>query len=94
MTATLAECLRAHELVLSIDARHVTGCCWHIFLDDTNIEDHSVEFCIGNSKHEDCRALGPLVRLMSKTQRLKLRSGGYRVAYERAMDSVTDGDDE
>lgn len=55
------------------------GCCLHIVLDDSNIEDGSVEFCIGwaqKHSHPDCEKLGRLLLQMSKTQRLKLARGG------------------
>lgn len=65
MSASLAECLRAHELLLSIYRRHGAGCCWHVVLDDNNADDDSVRFCIdcaaneasdyaGRPPHPDC----------------------------------------
>lgn len=51
------------------------GCCLHITLDDNNIEDHSVEFCIQTAveiEHWHCAMLARALRSMSKTQRTKL----------------------
>jgi hypothetical protein len=56
------------------------GCCWHILLDDSNVDDENVNFCVDLAKqrgHDDCIALGYLVVRMSKTQRKKLAEGGY-----------------
>lgn len=51
------------------------GCCLHIVLDDGNVEDHSVQCCIDNAKHDFCRDLAIILMKMSKTQRLKLGRG-------------------
>ncbi len=58
------------------------GCCLHIVLDDNNVDDGSVRFCINQAKergHADCLELGEKLLLMSKTQRLKL--GSFRLGY-------------
>jgi hypothetical protein len=60
--------------------RAAAGCCLHITLDDGNVEDSSVEYCIARAEeagHAYCGALARALRSMSKTQRLKLRSVGY-----------------
>jgi hypothetical protein len=45
----------------------------HIVLDDHNIEDHSVQFCIDNAgDDEEGAALGEILLKMSKTQRGKI----------------------
>lgn len=46
-SATPTQCARADELCTIIYDAHPCGCCWHITLDDGNVEDHSVAFCIG-----------------------------------------------
>ena len=51
------------------------GCCLHIVLDDQNVADGDVDFCIQCAKekgHPECLELALLLRRMSKTQRLKL----------------------
>lgn len=51
------------------------GCCLHIVLDDTNVDDDCVDYCIyyaTENGHEQCLALARVLRRMSKTQRLKL----------------------
>ena len=82
MKLTDAEKVQAHRLRERIYARHAAGCCWHITLDDGNVGDSSVEFCIKYAEenpcgHPECRELGPLMRRMSLTQRLKMYRGGY-----------------
>jgi hypothetical protein len=68
-------------LVRAIYARHPAGCCWHIVLDDGNIDDDSVRWCVENLlRHEclddpdggECLLLGLYMPLLSKTQRRKL----------------------
>lgn len=75
---------RAAELRQRIysSPRGGAGCCWHVVLDDGNVEDSFVEYaedtlsmCRGD--REACRELGAILLLMSKTQRLKLGRGGY-----------------
>lgn len=48
----------------------------HIVLDDNNVDDDSVRFCIENAQQKgdvDGEALARILLRMSKTQRLKLR---------------------
>lgn len=62
-------------LVRALYARHPCGCCLHIVLDDGNIEDGHVKFCIEFAKEENCQEcieLGNKLLLMSKTQRRQL----------------------
>jgi hypothetical protein len=37
---------RARELCTAIYEQHPCGCCWHIVLDDGNMDDGSVKACI------------------------------------------------
>jgi len=51
------------------------GCCLHIALDDGNIDDSNLDFCVTFATergHPDCLALATLMRRMSRTQRAKL----------------------
>lgn len=53
------------------------GCCLHIVLDDGNVEDGSVQYCLEQAteaKHEDCKELAEKLLQMSKTQRKKISS--------------------
>jgi len=62
-------------LVAALYKRNGVGCCLHIVLDDGNVEDHQVEFCIEQAKkqkHENCQFLGELLLKMSQTQRRRL----------------------
>jgi hypothetical protein len=73
---------RAIELVQSIYSRGCDKGCLHIVLDDDNIKDKSVEFCIGVAEqagHADCLELARLLLKLSKTQRIKLGDVARRV---------------
>jgi hypothetical protein len=64
-------------LVLALYRREggCAGCCLHIVLDDTNVKDSDVAFCLRQAQergHEDCIALALKLVEMSKTQRFKL----------------------
>lgn len=51
-------------LVASILERHPAGCCWHVVIDDGNVDDLSVEVCVAAAQregHSDCLALAPLM---------------------------------
>lgn len=86
MSATLEQCLRAHDLRGRIYARHSAGCCWHIVLDDGNTDTGSVQWVLekclpqNGADHNDCVEIGPLLLAMSVTQRDKLRRNGYAAA--------------
>jgi hypothetical protein len=67
-------------LMKAIYERNCVGCCWHIVLDDDNIEDGHVEYCINYAAekgHQDCIALGPLMLSASRTQRLRASRSYY-----------------
>lgn len=75
------ELKEAARLVERVYERSLAGCCWHIVLDDGNLTDDCVASCrswAALAEHPACIALGPLVERMSKTQRAKLGSGGYK----------------
>lgn len=40
--------------IRQIYAHHSTGCCWHIVLDDGNIDQTSIDFCVQNAKQRNC----------------------------------------
>jgi len=53
----------------------VSGCCLHIVLDDGNIDNGSVAFCIEDAVvhgHKDCERLARMMLTMSRTQRRKV----------------------
>lgn len=55
--------------------RNGVGCCAHIVLDDDNVSNSDVQFCLEQAKevnHLDCIQLCELLMQMSRTQRLKL----------------------
>lgn len=69
--------------VLAIYAAHSGGCCWHIVLDDGNVDDGSVAWVINEwlyrpeaiarcRSREACLALAEILPQMSRTQRGKL----------------------
>lgn len=52
--------------------RSSSGCCLHIVLDDDNLEDRNVEFCVLEALrrgHEDCYVLAAMLRSMTRSQR-------------------------
>lgn len=68
---TVPKVLPAVEALYTV---HAAGCCLHIVLDDCNVDDDSVRYCVDNAKHDFCRKLGRVLLLMSKTQRTKLQA--------------------
>jgi hypothetical protein len=79
----------AEALVLArhIYQRHSAGCCLHIVLDDGNLEDDDVRFCIKQAARADaecqksqdgwCGKLGEMLLPMSMAQRRELRERTY-----------------
>jgi hypothetical protein len=66
-------------LAQAIYLHHAAGCCWHIVLDDRNVDDDSVSYCRAFAlinvlcrTRDECRALGDLMVRASRTQRKKL----------------------
>ncbi len=60
--------------VKSIYTRHCAGCCLHIVLDDTNVADGHVEFCLEKARergHADCITAAEMLLAMTTTQRRK-----------------------
>lgn len=56
----------------AVYARSCTGCCLHIVLDDDNLEDRNVDFCVMwalEQNHVDCYVLAVMLRRMSRSQR-------------------------
>ncbi len=57
------------------------GCCLHIVLDDGNLSNGDVDFCIKwavEHKHPDCLILAQLIRKLSKTQRRVLYRDSHK----------------
>ena len=68
-------CMDQIPAIRDIYARHCAGCCLHIVLDDGNVRDDCVDFCIDAAQekgHKDCEAVAVALRAMTKTQRMKL----------------------
>lgn len=70
-------------LIREIYESHSVGCCWHIVLDDGNVEDSSVMWVVHEwlnrpeaaercKTREACLKLGELLPKMSRTQRTKM----------------------
>jgi hypothetical protein len=62
-------------LVKALYKKNPVGCCLHIVLDDGNIHNDDVDFCIDwaiKQDHPECLKLAYLLRNMSRTQRNKL----------------------
>lgn len=93
MSLTLSRMREATALVRAIYERNPVGCCWHITLDDGNVDDDDVEFCATQASsdsdpypdapsrdpwpHEDCRALIRFMREASEEQRSMLSPGAH-----------------
>lgn len=77
-----------HELLplaREIYAKSGAGCCWHIAMDDGNVGDDDVEFCVKYAERNEgcrtpkaCHELGPMMRRASRTQRTKLYDSGEK----------------
>lgn len=71
--------MTARELLADARAiyrRHSAGCCLHLALDDGNIEDSSVDFCIraaAENGHAECESFARRYRTLTRTQRRRLR---------------------
>lgn len=68
-------------LVRAYYAKHPTGGSLHIVLDDNNVEDGHVEYCIKYAHEqgdEEGRLLGELLLRMSKTQRLRIAGSWWK----------------
>jgi hypothetical protein len=86
--------------VRALYARSGAGCCLHIVLDDGNVEDSSVDFCVRYAQeqgHLACEKLARTLRMMSRTQRLKLghlpSKRGPTIAIRKAERLVVTGFD-
>ena len=82
MSEKLASWRELRPYVSAIYDHSSAGCCWHIVLDDGNLDDDDVDFCIKRAESSKncvtggaCRAIGPLMRQASKTQRRRLYKG-------------------
>jgi hypothetical protein len=63
--------------------RSPVGCCLHIVLDDENVSDDHIRFCLTEAvkaKHPKCYELGAKLLSMSRTQRLKLARAKHCIA--------------
>jgi hypothetical protein len=77
MKPTVPEVL---PLVWDLYDRSLDGCCLHIVLDDGNVDDASVKFCMRYAEemvHWECLCLAETLLHMSKTQRTQLSSRAY-----------------
>ena len=57
------------------------GCCLHVVLDDGNVRDDDVQYCVDRATeraHPKCETLARLLLRMSKTQRQKLSASAYK----------------
>lgn len=69
----------AIPIVRSLYLRHAAGCCWHLVLDDGNLDRSSVRSCVDRSCCEpECRQLAAIIPRMSATQLRKLRRSWWR----------------
>lgn len=74
-------------------AKHAAGGSLHIVLDDGNLCDHNVDFCIKFAQKEGDRqgeALARLIRSASYTQRKKLYDNYNEYAYGSPGGTIVD----
>ncbi len=68
------------------------GCCLHTVLDDGNVRDSNVIWCINFAqelKHKECERIGRILFIMSRTQRKKIAGqvyGNFRHRCEASAD--------
>ncbi len=65
-----------HELlpvIREIYDRHLCGCCWHIVLDDLNIDRESVQFCGWWALNNQCRPCIDAWFVISTASKTQLR---------------------
>lgn len=70
----------ASELASSIRADGATTCCNHIVVDDINISDRCVAYCIivaARRQHHDCLRLALLLAECSLTQRARVHGKSW-----------------
>lgn len=83
MRPTVPEIL---PLVWDLYDRSPVGCCLHIVLDDGNVKDDHVRFCIEQAKEQKCESclrLAEILLQMSKTQRKVLGSRAFEREHKR-----------
>ena len=71
--------VEVRPVVQALYRRSGVGCCWHIVLDDGNVDDGAVRWCVAQVRDSgcpglECRQLAELLPQMSRTQRRKLGS--------------------
>lgn len=72
--------------IVAIYRDHSAGCCLHIVLDDYNIDDQCVEWCMNQPTLCDtCRKCGEILRTLSLTARRKAISLASRQMREERM---------
>ena len=96
MKPTVPEVL---PIVQALYRRHSAGCCWHIVLDDGNVGNDSVAWCVNYIETEstcrqpECRQLCDLLPKMSRTQRIKLGSMTTKTCTTHGLDGGDGGAD-
>lgn len=67
--------LEVMPLVLALYKARNSACCLHIVLENNNIDNSHIEFCLDTAfkaQHLDCSLLAKILMQMTKTQRLKI----------------------
>jgi hypothetical protein len=72
--------------IVAIYGNHSAGCCLHIVLDDDNIDDQCVEWCMNQPTLCDtCRECGEILRTLSLTARRKAISLAFKQMREERI---------
>ena len=70
------------QLTARLYQRSAVGCCLHILVDDCNIEDRHVDFCIAYAEeraHTECAELAKAYKELSLADRAEVLNMGWCV---------------
>lgn len=65
------------SLVAQIYERNSVGCCLHIALEDGNLKERHLQFCLQtaiDARHPDCQKVARKMLQMSASQRRRVRA--------------------
>jgi hypothetical protein len=63
------------QMIQQLYSRCPVGCCLHIVLDDNNVRDYDLDFCIQEAKynnHKECEQLAVILRDLSEEERVNI----------------------
>lgn len=78
--------------IAAIYEDHCTGCCLHIAMDDGNLQDNHLEFCLRQGfehGHANCVAAALMLLGMTQTQRHFLYRHRYPYTHYKRRDKAS-----